>query len=129
MSSPTPTPTPTLTQTRFANGLWEGILTGAPAGVPMVEALHQSVALAGVEVTAKPGRSGVFVVRLPIPTSVLSEGVQSILLRLGEEVLAQITIVAGVPLEDDLRAEIGLLRAELDLLKRSFRRHVAETAG
>ena len=124
-----PKPTPTLTQTWFANGLWEGILTGAPTDAPMVEALHQSVALAGVAVTPKPGRSGVFVVRLPIPTSVLGEGVQSILLRLEDKVLAQITIVAGVPLEDDLRAEIGLLRAELDLLKRAFRRHVAETAG
>jgi hypothetical protein len=34
-----------------------------------------------------------------------------------------------VPLEEDIRAEVSLLRAELDLLKRAFRRHCAETAG
>jgi hypothetical protein len=32
-------------------------------------------------------------------------------------------------MEDDLRAEVDLLRAELDMLKRAFRRHCLETAG
>jgi hypothetical protein len=31
-------------------------------------------------------------------------------------------------MEDDLRAEVDLLRAELDMLKRAFRRHCLETA-
>ena len=50
-------------------------------------------------------------------------------MQAGGEVLASFTLVAGVPLEEDLRAEISLLRAELDLLKKAFRRHVTETAG
>jgi hypothetical protein len=32
-------------------------------------------------------------------------------------------------MEDDLRAEVDLLRAELDMLKRAFRRHCLETMG
>jgi hypothetical protein len=119
----------TLTQTRLMNGLWEGVLTGASGTAPVVEASHGDRALDGVEVTALPGATGRFAVRLPIPAQVLSEGVQTLLLRCGGEVLAQVTIVAGAPLEEDLRAEISLLRAELDLLKRAFRRHCAETAG
>jgi hypothetical protein len=30
-------------------------------------------------------------------------------------------------LDEDIRAEVDLLRAELDLLKRAFRRHCSET--
>jgi hypothetical protein len=48
-------------------------------------------------------------------------------LHVGGMVLDQFTVIVGVPLEEDLRAEISLLRAELDLLKRSFQRHCTET--
>ena len=60
----------------------------------------------------------------------LAEGTQTFLFRLAgsEETLAQFTIVTGVALEDDIRAEVDLLRAELDMLKRAFRRHCVETA-
>jgi len=70
-------------------------------------------------------------VRLPIPAAILSEGVQTILFRdpASGETLARLTRVTGVPLEEDLRAELDLLRAELDMLKRAFRRHCVETAG
>ncbi len=119
--------TPTLTQTRLANGLWEGVLEKAPKA-PVIVARHQGRALDGVEVTPLPDHPGQFAVRVPLPPSLLSEGVQTVVILLGDTALAQVTIVAGVPLEDDLRAEIGLLRAELELLKRAFRRHCAETA-
>lgn len=117
----------TLTQTHIAGGAWEGELAGVAGDAPAVEAWHQDRTLDGVEVTPLPGKPGRFSVRLAIPTTVLAEGVQTVLLRVGGEVLAQFTIIAGVPMEEDLRAEISLLRAELDLLKRSFRRHCTET--
>ena len=116
----------TLTQTRIAEGWWEGVLTGA-AEAAVVEAWHQDRQIDGVEVTPLPGRAGQHAVRVPIPSSIIAEGVQTVLLRHQGEVLASFTLVAGQPLEEDLRAEIGLLRAELDLLKRAFRRHCAET--
>jgi hypothetical protein len=116
----------TLTQTRIANGVWEGVLTGA-VGAAALEASHQGRRLEGLTVAPVPGQSGTHEVKLPIPASVLSEGVQTLLIEAGGEVLASLTLVAGQPLEEDLRAEISLLRAELDLLKKAFRRHVAET--
>jgi hypothetical protein len=121
-------PDVTLTKTRIANGVWEGVLSGVSGDGASVEALHQDTALEGVEVTPVPGKPGRFAVRVPIPAGILTEGVQTVLLRAGGEVLAHITLITGVPMEDDLRAEIALLRAELDLLKRAFRRHCAETA-
>lgn len=117
----------TLTEIRIAEGWWEGVLSGA-GNDPEVEAWHRDRRLDGVEVKILPGKSGQHAVRVPIAGSILNEGVQTVLLRVGGEVLASFTIVAGVPLEEDLRAEISLLRAELDLLKRAFRRHCAETA-
>lgn len=114
---------PCLTQTRIAKGTWEGLLTGAGA-VPRIEALHDGTALPGVEVVALPEGHAV---RVPLPGTILSEGMQVVLLQLGGEVLARITLIAGLPPDEDLRAEVSLLRAELDLLKRAFRRHCAET--
>ncbi len=118
-----------LVQTRIRAGVWEGVLTGAGAAAPALEVLHQERRLPGVIVAAVPGREGDFQVRVPIPAEVLSEGVQTFLIRRGEETLAHFTIITGVAMEDDLRAEVDLLRAELDMLKRAFRRHCVETAG
>lgn len=118
----------TLTQTRIAQGVWEGVLSGA-AQPPALEALHNGKIFGGLTVTPVPDQPGSHAVRLVIPVTVLNEGVQTVLLRAGGEVLASFTLIAGVPLEEDLRAEISLLRAELDLLKQAFRRHVAEAAG
>jgi len=73
-----------------------------------------------------PGKAGCFAVVVPIPAWALNEGVQSFLVQSGGAVLAQFTLVAGQVLEADIRAELGLLRAELDLLKRAFQRHVRE---
>jgi hypothetical protein len=42
-------------------------------------------------------------------------------------VLEKFTLIAGDVLGDDIRAEVDLLRAELDMLKRAFRRHCVET--
>lgn len=118
-----------LTQTRIRAGVWDGMLSGAGTTAPKLEVVHLEKPLAGVTVTAVPGRAGDYAVRVPIPVEVLNEGVQTFLIRRGAETLAHFTIVTGVAMEDDLRAEIDLLRAELDMLKRAFRRHCVETAG
>ena len=119
-----------LTQTRIRAGVWEGNLTGVET-VPPLEVLHLEQVLPGLSVAEVPGRAGNWLVRVPIPAEVLSEGVQTFVIRAvgSDETLAHFTVVTGVALEDDLRAEIDLLRAELDLLKRAFRRHCVETMG
>lgn len=108
----------------IAGGVWEAIATATEA--PAIQALHGERAVDGVTVAPVPGSAGRFAVRVPIPTSALNEGVQTILVRSDGETVATITLVAGEPLTQDIRAELSLLRAELDLLKRAFQRHVRE---
>lgn len=119
-----------LNQTRIHAGVWEGILTGA-TGTPRLEALHLEVPLDTVKVTEIAGKPGQWAVQVPIPPQVLSEGVQTIVIRDASsgDRLAYVTVIAGAALDGDIRAELDLLRAELDLLKRAFRRHCVETAG
>lgn len=119
-----------LTQTRIRAGVWEGVLSGIP-GTPDLKVFLLEQPLEGLTLTEIADRPGNWLVRVPIPAEVLSEGVQTFLIRAAgsDETLARFTIITGVAMEDDLRAEIDLLRAELDLLKRAFRRHCLETAG
>ncbi|WBU62989.1 hypothetical protein [Paracoccus aerodenitrificans] len=75
---------------------------------------------------------GAWRIEIAVPANRLSDGVQSFMLMADQgaeatpgvvaERLAVLNIVAGRPLEMDLRAEIDLIRAELDLLKRELRR-------
>ena len=119
-----------LTKTRIRAGVWEGILTGV-AGAPKLEVLLLEQPVSGVTVAPADGKPGAWAVSVPIPAHALSEGVQTFLIREAgmTETLAHFTIVTGVAMEDDVRAEIDLLRAELDMLKRAFRRHCLETMG
>lgn len=66
---------------------------------------------------------------MPIPAERIADGVQTFVIRdrRTDQGLASFAIVAGDALAEDIRAEIGLLRAELDMLKKAFRRHCAAT--
>ena len=109
---------------RIRAGLWEGIF--AAEAEPALEVVHLNEVLPDLSVT--PAGPGQWALSLPIPAAVLSDGVQTFVLRApgSEEVLGRFAIVAGEPLAEDLRAEIDLLRAELELLKTAFRRHCSE---
>ena len=119
-----------LTKTRIRAGVREGVLSGAGA-LPRLEAQHLGQPLAGLSVTPMADRAGDHAVRLAIPADLLSDGVQTFVLRdvANDTTLAHFTIVTGMALEQDIRAEIDLMRAELDMLKRAFRRHCLETMG
>lgn len=119
-----------LTQTRIRAGVWEGVLSGSGAR-PELEVLLLEKPLPGVAVEPVPGRAGEWAVRVPIPAEVLNEGVQTFLIRQtgASEAMAHFTVITGVAMEDDLRAEVDLLRQELDMLKRAFRRHCLDTMG
>jgi len=123
---------PNLTKTRLRAGVWEGVLSGTEAApVPVLEVVLLERALPGVTVTPRDGAPGEWAVRVPIPAEALTDGVQTFLIRdpRRDETLAHFTIITGVAMEDDMRAEVDLLRAELDMLKRAFRRHCLETMG
>lgn len=119
-----------LGKTRLRDGIWEGVLTLGKEfdAAPPLKALHHDKPLDGLEVKAEP-QAGRFIVRLPIPARLLSDEVQTVLLVNGDtgDVLNSVTILAGDAMADDIRSEMELLRAELDMLKRAFRRHCVET--
>ncbi|MDF0600641.1 hypothetical protein P1J78_07865 [Psychromarinibacter sp. C21-152] len=121
-----------LVKTRIQGGIWEGVLTARGATVveaPEIEVTHLGKPVDTVTVTPDPSAPGTWGVRIAIPPELLSDGVQTFLITAADsgETLDSFTIVTGEPLSDDIRGEVDLLRAELDLLKRAFRRHCVET--
>ena len=117
-----------LTRTRIVEGVWEGVLTGTETA-PQIAVTHLAKPVGGATVTEDPTHPGQFLVRVPVPVELLSEGTQTFVISEAETDarLASFTVVMGQPLDEDIRAEMALLRAELDMLKRAFRRHCVET--
>lgn len=118
-------------QSRIRAGRWTGLIEGAGDTPPPVEVVHLDRPLDSVSVMPVAGETGRWTVEVQIPADLLSDGVQTFVVRdagTGDR-LAHFTIVTGVPLEDDIRAEVDLLRAELDLLKKAFRRHCVDGQG
>jgi hypothetical protein len=122
-----------LVKTRLYAGIWEGELH-VPDDVeqlPHLEVTHLDLPVAGHVLDEDPDRIGVWFFRIAVPSELISDGVQVFVIKnldTGDQ-LASFSIIAGEALADDIRAEMGLLRAELDMLKRAFRRHCLETAG
>lgn len=123
---------PRLTEKRLRAGVWEALVStgGSVADPPRIEVLHDGRSLPGVSVSPVQGHPGAFALQVPIPIETIGDGVQAFLVRdASGRTLAQFVIAAGDVLVDDLRAEVALLRAELDMLKRAFRRHCLETGA
>ncbi|MDO6726868.1 hypothetical protein Q4544_07985 [Cognatishimia sp. 1_MG-2023] len=118
-----------VSKTRLFEGVWEGVVSTSDdsAGQPQIDATHQEQPLPNLRLT--DDGHGKWTLRIPIPANLLADGVQTILIRDSSthETLDSIVIVSGEPLSEDIRAEMDLLRAELDMLKRAFRRHCLET--
>jgi hypothetical protein len=119
----------TLTPTRLRQGIWEGHVQQAGSGVPQIRVTHLGAVVPDVLVT-ETGSAGGWLVQVPVPMAAISDGVQVFVIADGTdgETLGHFTLIAGEALGDDLRGEVELLRAELDMLKRAFRRHCVETA-
>lgn len=120
----------TLTKTRLFEGVWEGVLTRESGGTaaPEVDVTHLQTPLDGVEIIEKPEEK-LWVLRVPIPAEVIADGVQTFLIldRSTGEKIGDFALMSGDALSYDIRAEVTLLREELDMLKRAFRRHCLET--
>ncbi|MEM7733796.1 MAG: hypothetical protein AAF280_13595 [Pseudomonadota bacterium] len=120
----------TLTKTRLIEGVWEGALYREKAigDAPKIEVTWQLEQVNGVMVEPMEDKTG-WTLRVPVPTGAITDGVQTFLINDAETstTLGQFCIVAGEELSYDIRAEVSLLREELDMLKRAFRRHCLET--
>ncbi|MGB5557020.1 MAG: hypothetical protein WBN04_03305 [Paracoccaceae bacterium] len=121
----------TVTKTRIHAGIWEGVITADDPGsaAPQIDVTHLDKPVPSFAVT-KDRDKGNWNLRIAIPPELLADGVQVFVIsdKASGEKMDSFTIVTGEPLEDDIRAEVELLRAELDMLKRAFRRHCLETA-
>ncbi|WP_424942512.1 hypothetical protein [Aliiroseovarius crassostreae] len=123
-------PDMTLTEARIMAGVWEGILdTGTQTNLPELDVSHLGKPIPGHSIEEDPDHRGQYLVRVPIPADLLSDGVQTFVIsdRQSGEKLAHFSIITGQAVGDDVMAEMDLLRAELDMLKRAFRRHCLET--
>ncbi len=120
----------TLTKTQILGGHWEGVLTGDGNAAPGLCVTHLGNRIDGVVVTDDAADGG-WRVRVPIPPEVIADGVQTFVITddATGRTLGSFALLAGEALAEDIRAEMDLLRAELDMLKRAFRRHCLETAG
>ncbi|MEL6102389.1 MAG: hypothetical protein AAFV87_00825 [Pseudomonadota bacterium] len=109
-------------------GIWRATVTQVGDGTPQIEVTHLEKPIENIRLTEEKA-AGRWHLEVPIPAEAISEGVQTFLIhdRGNGECIGQFAIVAGEVLGDDLRAEVDLLRAELDMLKRAFRRHCVET--
>ena len=120
----------TVTKTRLFEGGWEGAIyrEALDKGDPKVEVTWLQKKLEGVTVLPLKDGSG-WSLRIEVPAYAIADGVQTFLINDAEsqEMIGEFTIIAGEELSYDIRTEISLLREELDLLKRAFRRHCLET--
>lgn len=113
----------------LAGGIWSGRIEGA-AAPPRVVLVHRGAVIAEARLRDDP--AGGWRIEAALPGAALDDGAHSFLLLAdtgeagappdpGALELGALSVIAGRPLDADLRAEIALLRAELDLLKRSLR--------
>jgi len=117
---------------RLAEGVWEGLLSARTKVAPKLLLRHQDELVGEpetLETDPEPGEAARWLVRFRLPLDRVSDGVQTFVIEDAStgDALAHETIFAGDIVDDDIRAEVSLLRAELDLLKRAFRRHCSET--
>ncbi len=110
---------PSLTCTRFEDGLWQGHLQAETE--PKIEVRYLGEPLEKFSLSRADGG---WDLSIQLPISALSEGVHCFVIvdTATTNKLGDITVIAGTPAADNLRAEVELLRAELDMLKRAFRR-------
>ena len=118
----------TLTKNRLNAGIWEGTLKGPADLSPILVLRHNDEIVPGLMV--EDAGPGIWNVRVPVPADRINDDVQTFAIvdDSSDTILARFTVFAGEQLSDWLQVEVDLLRAELDILKRAFRKHCVETA-
>ena len=116
-----------LTKSRLQGAVWEGLLWADDAE-PVVEVMYMQRPIKDMQLQPTQ-TAGEYALRISLPHQMMSDGVHTALITDGAagNILERITVMAGDALAEDIRAEMDLLRAELDLLKQAFRRHCVET--
>ena len=120
----------TLTKIRMRNGIWEARISTSNdiETRPDIRVTYLDKPVDSIDLT-EGDEAGIWNLSVPVPPQAVADGVHTFLIADGADdtKLGDFTLIAGEALADDLRAEVELLRAELDMLKRAFRRHCLET--
>lgn len=118
----------TLTPIRLRNGTWEAQIRGESRDRPQIHVTLHGETVDSVELSQDPTEGG-WLLKVRIPPESITDGVQTFMVRDGadDSKLGTFSLIAGEAAGEDLRAEVDLLREELDMLKRAFRRHCLET--
>ncbi len=118
----------TLTKTRMLEGMWQGVISGAGKDTPEITVTHANATVPDFKLTRNEAAEH-WVLTVPVPAAAIADGIQIILVidRLTNQKIGDIVIIGDEISSVDLHAEMSLLRAELDMLKRAFRRHCVET--
>ena len=113
----------TLSKIRLSDGHWQGLLQGGSGTPPDLVADHLGAPVGTITLTPQ-GKD--WLVDLALPATLITDGAHCVILRRADSMaqLAMVTFIAGEDLAHDLRADVAMLRAELDLLKRALR-HLA----
>lgn len=116
-----------LTHSALRNGIWSARLQCA-GPVPALRLCHGDQELPVPMPQADGDES--YLIEIAVPAQILNDGIQTLVLENSETGmrLGHLSIQAGEMLDPDLRAELDLLRSELDLLKTAFRRHCEQGA-
>lgn len=117
----------TMTRSTLIAGTWETTLEGAGAR-PEVSVWLGTQALPSV--TLADAGPGAWEVRAAVPVECLASGTHVLILRGGRDgtALGHLRLSAGVADAADLAAEVAILRAEVDMLKKALRRIAATSA-
>ena len=112
-----------LETTGLSDGVWTGILHGISKArrPPGVVALLDGQPLAALTIGPRPSEANCWDLRLALGPETLRDGTACVLFQLDGVTLGELVIRAGGAADDDLRAQLALLRAELDLVKRTLR--------
>lgn len=117
----------TLTKTGLTGGSWHGTLTGAGKEQPSLQVTHLGQVVEGLALKHDPATNA-WQVDIPIPAHLINDGLQTFVISDNEgQMLNSFAFLAGDALADDIRAEVDLLRSELDLLKKAFRQHCQDS--
>lgn len=111
----------TMTRSTLIAGIWQATLEGAGAR-PEVSVWLGAQALPSV--TLAEAGPGAWEVRAAVPVECLASGTHVLILRDGRDgsALGHLRLSAGVADSADLAAEVAILRAEVDMLKKALRR-------
>ena len=118
-----------LTKTVMREGVWQGIVTHKAGEVPQIEVTHAGTPVPGVTLTHDP-KAGHWLLSIAVPLEAIADGMQILLITdtSTNERIGHVSLLADEVTTDGLLGEVALLRAELDMLKRAFRRHCLESA-